>query len=702
MFNRDDLINIFERICNGSQTKEDIAKLRQSLTVDGNVVQFVSQDGKFNTNIGQITGGEVHLGDRIYQGADAEAIKEALRLVLQEKQKAKRPRKEKLLLQAVKDEVVARQKQSLHNAVLINLGKEAQPEQVKRPWSSDIKIGDKPSQAIPDEITILEVFDQEEIAGRLLILGNPGAGKTTTMLELAQQLCNRAEQQADYPIPVLFNLSLWKDERQLIKDWLAVELRSKYGVRIDIGKKWLDNRQLLPILDGLDELEPHRQELCVHSINQLLRGENFPLYLIVCSRSEEYAAYETKLQLNGAICLQPLTSEQVQDYLNTIKQPELWSIIRHDANLLTLVHTPLILSITVLANQEISLHRNWQALKSTNERLQYLLGMYVRRMLNRPMFSKAYSVRSTPNIQKTQLYLTWLAKQLEQDAQTEFSVDKIQPLWISTKISRFSYIFLSAIISEIIIWLPFGIFLEFFFEVRGGLIYSLIISFFLSCIGIFLGKSNLMIEPSEVLRWSLRKITMRLAGGLLIGLLFAGFAGFLGYVSLPISGFIGIIGLIFSLICGLIVGPILGLVIGLDTSLESLEMEVRITSNAGIWRSARNTILVGLPVGLLIGFYVGLFALFLDGLNGLIFGIIVTLVCGLSFGTKFGGGKACIQHFVLRTIFYFEGYIPWNYSRFLNSATERLLLQRNGGRYRFMHKLLQEYFSTNSINELIK
>ncbi len=31
--------------------------------------------------------------------------------------------------------------------------------------------------------------------------------------------------------------------------------------------------------------------------------------------------------------------------------------------------------------------------------------------------------------------------------------------------------------------------------------------------------------------------------------------------------------------------------------------------------------------------------------------------------------------------------------RFLNSATERMFLQRIGGRYRFIHKLLQEHFA---------
>ena len=77
VLNHNDLINIFDRICNGIQTKEDINKLRQFLIIDGNKVQFVSQDGKFNTNIGQIKGGHFHFGD-IHNGADLEAFKNLL------------------------------------------------------------------------------------------------------------------------------------------------------------------------------------------------------------------------------------------------------------------------------------------------------------------------------------------------------------------------------------------------------------------------------------------------------------------------------------------------------------------------------------------------------------------------------------------------------------------------------------------------
>lgn len=77
MPNPDELIAILDRILNGSRDESEIAQLRQWLKVSGSTLQFVSQDGKFNTNIGQVQGGEIHIGDRHYQ-VDVEALRELL------------------------------------------------------------------------------------------------------------------------------------------------------------------------------------------------------------------------------------------------------------------------------------------------------------------------------------------------------------------------------------------------------------------------------------------------------------------------------------------------------------------------------------------------------------------------------------------------------------------------------------------------
>ena len=57
------------------------------------------------------------------------------------------------------------------------------------------------------------------------------------------------------------------------------------------------------------------------------------------------------------------------------------------------------------------------------------------------------------------------------------------------------------------------------------------------------------------------------------------------------------------------------------------------------------------------------------------------------------GGIGGMRGFILRYILWRNGYIPWNYARFLGLATERLLLQKVGDRYRFNHELLREHLA---------
>lgn len=164
----------------------------------------------------------------------------------------KRPRLERSLLSSVEKEVNDRLRQSLHNRVFIELGKQQVPETIRRPWDADVKVGNQAPEPIPDGKTIIDVFRRDDVAGKLLILGHPGAGKTTTMLELAAALIEQAKQDVEQPIPVLFNLSSWQDDKQPIADWLVQELKAKYGVSAALGKEWLATRKLSPLLDGLE------------------------------------------------------------------------------------------------------------------------------------------------------------------------------------------------------------------------------------------------------------------------------------------------------------------------------------------------------------------------------------------------------------------------------------------------------------------
>lgn len=80
MVNFDELIVILDRISKRQQTDKDIATLRQFFTDNA---QALKQVGKYNINIGQ--GQDIHIGDRIYQGFNAESIRSVITSVLEKR-----------------------------------------------------------------------------------------------------------------------------------------------------------------------------------------------------------------------------------------------------------------------------------------------------------------------------------------------------------------------------------------------------------------------------------------------------------------------------------------------------------------------------------------------------------------------------------------------------------------------------------------
>jgi hypothetical protein len=57
------------------------------------------------------------------------------------------------------------------------------------------------------------------------------------------------------------------------------------------------------------------------------------------------------------------------------------------------------------------------------------------------------------------------------------------------------------------------------------------------------------------------------------------------------------------------------------------------------------------------------------------------------------GGRASLQHLVLRLLLVRNKAAPWKYIRFLDEATDRLFLRKVGGGYVFIHRLLLDYFA---------
>lgn len=103
-------------------------------------------------------------------------------------------------------------------------------------------------------------------------------------------------------------------KKQAIADWLVIELHTKYQVSQQIGKTWIQEQRLILLLDGLDEVSREKREDCVNALNYFCQ-EYGQTEIVVCSRIRDYEALSSNLIFQGAIYLQPLSLEQIQEYL---------------------------------------------------------------------------------------------------------------------------------------------------------------------------------------------------------------------------------------------------------------------------------------------------------------------------------------------------------------------------------------------------
>ncbi len=311
---------------------------------------------------------------------------------------------------------------SLHGAALITLGLSEQPQAVTSPWRLVLQQSNLTPQRLPSSTRIIQVYD--DVGGELLILGEPGSGKTTLLLELARDLLARAEKDETHPIPVIFNLSSWAVAQPPITSWLIEELSSKYQVPRRMAREWVKSDQILPLLDGLDEVKPTMRAACVQAINDY-RQEHGLLPMVVCSRSTEYLTQKIPMQLAGAIVVQPLTPQQVDDYLESGGEAlsALRVALQQDTELHALASTPLMLSIMTLTYHDMPVEQLLRTI-SPKERQRQVFEHYVERMLQRRGIDSRYTAEQITH------WLSWLARQLAQHSQSVFYIERMQPDWL--------------------------------------------------------------------------------------------------------------------------------------------------------------------------------------------------------------------------------------------------------------------------------
>ncbi len=321
--------------------------------------------------------------------------------------------------------------QSLHGAALLALGLQEQPNAVANPWRLIMQEAERTSILLPAGTRITDVYDEAQ--GELLILGEPGAGKTTLLLELTRDLLSRAEQEQTYPIPVVFNLSSWMRKRQSLAAWLVEELETKYLVPRMVGSEWINADQVLPLLDGLDEVDAGSRAVCMQAINEYHRAHNL-VPLVVCCRMNEYLSQESQLTLSRAVTIQPLTTEQINEYFARIGErvAALRMVFQDDPILQELATTPLMLTVLIMVYQDSSVEEI-RGEGSAEVRRQQIFATYAQRMLGRR------SAKSRISPQQTIYWLGYLAQQMKRQSQMVFYIERMQPTWLTKRWQRQLY-----------------------------------------------------------------------------------------------------------------------------------------------------------------------------------------------------------------------------------------------------------------------
>ncbi|MCD4684568.1 MAG: HEAT repeat domain-containing protein [Anaerolineae bacterium] len=227
---------------------------------------------------------------------------------------------------------------------------------------------------------------------RVLLLGAPGAGKTTTLMAFARDAVSARLGDPREPLPLLSIIATWDSRTSTdatgryttagmpLINWL--DEQNPALTRAQIETEIVAGRALL-LLDGLDELGAESEELNPDNPDDpvvydprarflgmltqqppfgaglpnpdappILEPGMVPLMnrVVVSSRIVDFEAIGHKAALNGAVTLHPLNNLQMKEYLRDME--DLWNALETDEALLEVARTPLLLALFTFAYKD--------------------------------------------------------------------------------------------------------------------------------------------------------------------------------------------------------------------------------------------------------------------------------------------------------------------------------------------------------------
>ena len=575
----------------------------------------------------------------------------------------------------------------------LQLERELRPEATQRPWGGLVE---RPyANAGLAEQPLGAAF--EDAGHMLLLLGDAGAGKTVSLLQLTQDLLEGAETDPAEPLPVVFKLGGWAEGMSLF-DWLVRELEGWYYIPAELGQRWLRGRQLVLLLDGLDEVAPSKRRSCIAAINAFIAACGPPGF-VVTSRTEAYLQAEGSLRLQAALELKPLTDDQVDDYLRRTNCSRSL-ILTADPYLRLLARNPAMLRVmdmASLAQDERAGERVWahSAPNAPEAAHKQVLHSYVQKTLFRKGDETRYNDDDTLD------WLAWLAHTMKRHGRSVFRLEDLQPDWLGESRRR-CYYCAAGLLWGLLLFTIAALSASFVVGVPGNLLIGLVV-------GVFVGVREVQerrytrLEAMNRPRWSWRGVQRTTWMFWLRWLAVTGAFGFL----LTLSGG-ALLGesprrldewletltgsVLFSVPFGLLVGLLEAGLRNQQLTLTPTQLDRAIPASAR-YMSLGSLTLAGLGALLLSpGFAYLLAAAELPTSLALAAGTFI----GLGLGFWQFGGMTFVGYYVLRTVLALSNRTtrnPFDYPNFLAYASSLTFLREVGGGYEFFHGIVQDYFA---------
>ncbi|WP_410595566.1 NACHT domain-containing protein [Amycolatopsis sp. lyj-23] len=321
----------------------------------------------------------------------------------------------------------------------------------------------------PDEVAdIVALYEADRTQRRLVVLGEPGAGKTTQLLHLAEHLL--ADGAGPVPIVVSLSTGSWKvepgrettlqrtgradeatyDEKVMRRerlraarrvqadlavaaaiDWLSWEISRLYQVPEAKVAAWLrmDRSPIVLLLDGLDEIRNVEDRRRCVGVLSLLRSR-LNTAIVVCCRTKEYFESERLLNFGAAAEITPLSAADIDQYLADAgdELASLRGACGRNAELVRLLNTPLALTVAVLAYRG-RLVDDAAVAELLAGRLDHLWSAYLAEALQR---RRSLTTPGKPRFgdEATMGHLRGLARLMESGGRDTFAMENLTLAWV--------------------------------------------------------------------------------------------------------------------------------------------------------------------------------------------------------------------------------------------------------------------------------